>query len=1246
MRNHRLLLNGITRNAKSGFALVITLSLMILLTVVAVGMLTLAGISMRTTNQAKAMAMARANARMALMLAIGDLQKSAGPDYRVTARSDIVPGNDANACLTGVWGETWQVVSDKANKTTLPTTEDYDQATRDRKFQGWLVSGPDPAATGKIDYLKQAPKSSVTLWDKGTLGDKPPASSLVSASKIPIAAPSGSSGSAPTKTGNPTGAVAWAVLDEGVKVRINTRYADDASSTGMKTVELGAGERPGVEFIPGLNPLERKFFEKNAPESPTIDKGITRLNFGLTGDALAKGSGVREALPTLTHDVTTQSIGLFTDTARGGLKQDFQLMMNDSVLPKDYAGKGVYQACLGGSSLLGLAEPMWDLLHQYASLYHAPTTNPYHVGQFGGVPLITAQTPTAGQANWSAWDANKNPPGINRTPPPGMLLLPTIAKVEILFSLAGRDLYASLPDQEIQRQLSADEKASGIHGPQDGQFRSTRFDYDLHLLYTPIVTLHNPYNVALQFDSMHLDFVNVPFAMQIFRNGVAQSTALVPLETMYGDNDQGQLGKTFGMNLKSAKNGKPDSTTITLMPGEVKMFCPYLDPTLTYTNRGSFWDIWVGSNLTRSFDAIPGWQGIGIGYDCDWVAGGHPVDGDGNNGHWASCLGLAWNDQIYVEFIPMSIPTATKFTVKVSANIGKTTVCINAIEMDYESNTGLRDFIASNGATMPMRFPKANAVPNYKNGWELVDRGWKQIGQITHITPFALLSVQAKTTSGARDTMEDGHLATKPWCFAHANIGASSQKVISENSANFSHEIDLQVLENGNGSLLNFLPVDPQGRSMFMSGHTSFNGTKFGGQYEIPLAPLQTLAELNGANPGGLTSYLPRVAWPIGNSWAHPLISPSKLIEPGAGENINGGSNYLDHSFLLNLALYDRFYFSGLADQSGPFCIPGKTTSTLAADFAAGKSLDDPRLILHPPDGRPAKEFTNEITGSKGGVPPYQTVAAWQMMQGAFNVNSTSAAAWKAMLASIHDKDAIFNQLNKANSTSSFTALTATKTKQARISRFRLPASQSAEDGGDSKDGYWLGPREYSDDELSKLADQIVKQVRSRGPFFSMADFVNRRLGSDETAQRGALQQAIDDSGINKGYAALANAGFEIPANKVTHYKYKNAAAGAGSSYQGAPGYLTQADILSVLGNAATPRSDTFTIRGYGEARDDKGMVLARATCEATVQRYPEWLDPTDKVETSVSGLKSKANQTFGRRFLITSFRWLNPKEI
>ncbi len=372
------------------------------------------------------------------------------------------------------------------------------------------------------------------------------------------------------------------------------------------------------------------------------------------------------------------------------------------------------------------------------------------------------------------------------------------------------------------------------------------------------------------------------------------------------------------------------------------------------------------------------------------------------------------------------------------------------------------------------------------------------------------------------------------------------------------------------------------------------------------------------------------------------------LLASNTNANMNGGKNYLDHSFLLNLALYDGFYFSGLGDQTGPFCTPARTSATLASNFAAGTPLDDPRVVLHPPDGKAAKDFAAEVAKPTA----YTNLAAWQMMEGVFNINSTSVPAWKAMLASIHDKDALFNQLNKANSTTALAALTAAAAgNESRISRFRLPASNSRADGGDSADAYWLGPRAYSDAELQNLAENIVKQVRLRGPFLSLAEFVNRRLGaeSDDKAQRGALQQAIDDAGLNKALAAGAGqggAGFEISEDQVKDYKYANKTAGAGASYQGAPGYLTQANLLNVLGNAATPRSDTFTIRGYGEARDDQGNILAWVTCEAVVQRYPEWLDPADPVETAIDQLTSNSNRIFGRRFLITSFRWLAKNEI
>ena len=90
------------RGKQGGFALVISLSLMVLLTVLSVGLLTLSTLSLRASSQSEAMEVARSNARMALSLAIGQLQKSAGPDQRITAPASFEDPT-APRGLTSVW---------------------------------------------------------------------------------------------------------------------------------------------------------------------------------------------------------------------------------------------------------------------------------------------------------------------------------------------------------------------------------------------------------------------------------------------------------------------------------------------------------------------------------------------------------------------------------------------------------------------------------------------------------------------------------------------------------------------------------------------------------------------------------------------------------------------------------------------------------------------------------------------------------------------------------------------------------------------------------------------------------------------------------------------------------------------------------------------------------------------------------------------------------------------------------------
>ena len=80
----------------------ISLSLMVLLTVLAVGLLSLSTISLRAGSHGDAMAVAKANARMSLALAIGELQKLSGPDQRYLhnfVRYWVSPKNDRAVTL-------------------------------------------------------------------------------------------------------------------------------------------------------------------------------------------------------------------------------------------------------------------------------------------------------------------------------------------------------------------------------------------------------------------------------------------------------------------------------------------------------------------------------------------------------------------------------------------------------------------------------------------------------------------------------------------------------------------------------------------------------------------------------------------------------------------------------------------------------------------------------------------------------------------------------------------------------------------------------------------------------------------------------------------------------------------------------------------------------------------------------------------------------------------------------------------
>ena len=298
-------------------------------------------------------------------------------------------------------------------------------------------------------------------------------------------------------------------------------------------------------------------------------------------------------------------------------------------------------------------------------------------------------------------------------------------------------------------------------------------------------------------------------------------------------------------------------------------------------------------------------------------------------------------------------------------------------------------------------------------------------------------------------------------------------------------------------------------------------------------------------------------------------------------------------------------------------------------------------------------------------------------------MNSTSVKAWRAFL-----------QGNKALALESVQGTTQTGTG----TPFPLSSTTSAEINpkdplnGPQDEEKWEEFSRLSDSQIDLLAEKIVDQVKARGPFMSISDFVNRRIAKDTVlnaedtdprAYQGAIQAAIEQAGINGIYDTDTNTftGIRgttsdvIPNYKAFSDSWKiklngaqwyvsddfpyadddsnpdniNNYIGNRNCATGIPLEINQANILLPLAPKLSARSDTFRIRAYGEVRDADDNIIASAICEAVVQRLPEYVDPetdSDNNEPWDEDSLNTINQTYGRRFEIRSFRWLDDSEV
>jgi len=1156
--------------SRQGFALIVTISLMVLLTIIAVGLLSLSAISMRSGTTAAAHKEAMANARLALLVAIGDLQRAAGPDQRISAPAVMVE-EDAPRGLVGFW-KGYQASSDHLS--TSKTSPD--------QFVRWMISDSDPRRLENPASVPRAQTPSALLLGDGSLGPNPKPSDRLEAGIVEVQTPQlrnnniNNSSSSNSRTG---GGYAYVVLDESFKARANLDPKPLPFGPVAHQAKLGEAQRYGIEAIDKIDSAGFPWWT-----SAGQDKLITLK----TGRLLDNNPPVDE----FTYDLTTWSRGLLTDAASGGLRKDLSVMFQS--LPSNLSRARVYEDSVASRAP---ANPYWAQLAGYSNLYKK-------VKPGDGGYMLTASVPP-GYRPYNPRTKAAMPAAFRG----GYPAMPAVTKLQMVFSLVARNAHGGWP------------------GRITGATKDPKKKYMLHMIYSPIVTVYNPYNIPLEFNSLKLTFANIPVGFQFYVNGRAETTRPAPLNQLYvrKDGDSKQT-KEFNVELVSELGSTSSGATIVLQPGESKVFGTSISPDWSWAKDrvgdGNTMFDWR-SDKTGKIKLAPGWNTAGVGFDVDWLVP-RPLKSSTSSFPPGGIVALRSNDRVDVAFQPLSNEASkNKFNATIDLKVGRRNYPAGVIEFDYGSSAVLSKFL-SDRYENDVKFPVRLDRPTVTN--RIYEADGTMLKDYKRVKSFAIFSFYNKTT------LESGSAAKPGVCNPPTTL-ITKMNAKREDPAIHSYEVSLLPVRNAGAGNAGAIEIDPMDRGYSFTGHSLATGVRAAPLYEAPVLPLQSLAQLRHANLAA-SGHLPNFTYTVGESWASPLIPRSTVAVPRGAQ----GYSYLDHTWLANTQLWDSSFFSTIAPYEGA-AFAGSSSQSMSQvlkSFLAGDSpLINSRLSPYLPPGVSAADLAGDLDKDKEF---YKKSAAYLWVEGPFNINSTSVEAWKTVLNSLHKAQVdTYDPLGAENGQPGNYDDTA-----APLPRVRRPAGPLVDDKS-TREERWRGYHGLDDKQIDRLAKAIVKEVKERGPFLSLAEFVNRNpAGSAQQALKGPLQSAIDNSGINTMFFPDSR---EIPLNEASADGFAFPEAMAGENAAGAPGYLTQGDILSMLGATPTVRGDTFRIRAYGEALRG-GKVVARAWCEAVVQRTHEFVDSADDPYTPVADLSSDANKTFGRRFEIVYFHWLSPEEV
>ena len=1164
------------RPAQGGFALVIALSLMAFVLLLLLSITTLVQVETQGSQIQLQQMEAEQSALLGLQLALGELQKTAGPDQRVTATADILSTTTLNQPhLLGVW---------KSFTQSNPDTTPMDYSTqKNGDFIQWLSS-----ATAANKILRTYPAGDpfapvVKLVDTGTVSvpiDPNDPSNFISASAIDIDVSNAISR---------TGKYAWQVFDESQKANLTLNEVTPVTDAERITT-LGMGGTPGFQ-------IDATYVDLQSISNADRDKLIS-----LDSSVVAPFDPITKSA---FHYLTTGSKSLLVDVANGGFQKDLSLLFEDATLPDAYKDRHIYSESntplvpaptrFGGGGNSAFAEPIpspdptWSLLHSHYKLYRSVSSgSKYTVQASNNARFLLG----------SGYDTITNPV---KDPNPDFFdqqqLLPVISNAQFIFSIT--------PQRVVRRGVTT---------------------LYVQFVIDTVVTLWNPYNVNLEFSDMEIEFYRFPLQVDFFRNGTLMTTEPVHIANMFNAGNLGS-GEVWGAQntipYRARIQGSSQGDTITLKPGEYKVFSP-VNGTTHHQNQHYLkgmtlrdgWNPYAGGVSARLIlkdvnNANLGINRNGVGTTAFIIAEPGDVYSVGVS---ASKVNSSVNSSSFLETNDQEIAAYLKVFQRDGGSLSNTSG-LGDVKRDLDqrrTQVGAIELDLSDAAlTTQLRTYGPNEMSQLTIPAIIDIDGNILNGKV----PFLIASLRLKTEQDSNNL--SGNPNASQWLhngitnsYFSTGITDDSGNLVDQNELEKTHQYELTWEPMTSWSNIPTVELDSDSRGYGGSGVTSGTGVNFAPYHQIPLVPATSIAQFSHAplNVGGQAPLTTQIA---GNSFASPLI-------PLASKSNSGSLGaHLDHSYMANTTLFDGYFLSTATAQTQAIYGTSRSLTTVIDGFY------DRTQALPNPNFEPATSTAPAVTAAD-----YDTFAQYLYNRGAFNVNSTSEKAWALFLASgTNEVLPILDML-----TASTTLASAVISSDSAVSRF-APLIGDKEDATSDGQERWEGHRRLTAAQITALAQNVVAEVKARGPFQSVAEFVNRQLASDPlTGNSGALQTAIENSALNTDF------GLSAPKNNS-----ELTGTGTGNTSDGAATQITQADLLNRLAPSLTVRGDTFRIRAYGEVTDFGGQTT-KAWCEAVVQRQHDFVD-AEQESTTIAPL-SITNQAFGRRFNIVSFRWLSADEV